>query len=186
MADKKTKILIIDDVPENIYLIKEVLDLDEFETISANSGKEGIRLALNENPGLIICDIMMPELSGYDVMKILRQNPATETIPFVFLSAKTSAAEIREGMNLGADDYLTKPVSGKDLIKTIRTRLAKRDAIDKKFDGLIHSISYALPHELQTPLTSILGFSEILIGDYKSIERNDILDIAKNIINDKA
>lgn len=181
MADKKTKILIIDDIPENIYLLREMLDEDEFETITASSGKEGIRLALNENPGLIICDIMMPELSGYDVMKILRQNPVTETTPFIFLSAKTSAAEIREGMNLGADDYLTKPVSGKDLIKTIRTRLAKRDVIDKKFDGLIHSISYALPHELQTPLTSILGFTEILIEDYKSIERTDILDIAKNI-----
>ena len=181
MTDKKTKILIIDDVQENIYLLQEMLDQKEFKTITANSGKEGIRLALNENPGLIICDIMMPELSGYDVMKILRQNPATQTIPFVFLSAKTSPAEIREGMNLGADDYLTKPVSSKDLIKTIRTRLAKREVIDKKFDGLIHSISYALPHELQTPLTSILGFTEILIGDYKSIERNDILEIAKNI-----
>ncbi len=181
MTDKKTKILIIDDVQDNIYLLQEMLDRKEFETITANSGKEGIRLALNENPGLIICDIMMPELSGYDVMKILRQNPATQTIPFVFLSAKTSPAEIREGMNLGADDYLTKPVSSKDLIKTIRTRLAKREVIDKKFDGLIHSISYALPHELQTPLTSILGFTEILIEDYKSIEHNDILEIAKNI-----
>ena len=181
MADKKTKILIIDDVAENIYLLQEMLDQDEFETITANSGKEGIRLALSENPGLIICDIMMPELSGFDVMKILRQNPATETIPFIFLSAKTSPAEIREGMNLGADDYLTKPVSGKDLIRTIRARLEKRDVIDKKFDGLIHSISYALPHELHTPLTSILGFTQILMEDYKSIERKDILDIAKNI-----
>lgn len=181
MTDKKTKILIIDDVPENIYLLQEMLDQKEFESITAKSGKEGIRLALSENPGLIICDIMMPELSGYDVMKILRQNPVTETIPFVFLSAKISASEIREGMNLGADDYLTKPVSGKDLIKTIRTRLAKKDVIDKRFEGLINSISYALPHELQTPLTSILGYSEILIEDHKSIEREDILDMAKNI-----
>jgi two-component system sensor histidine kinase/response regulator len=148
MSSKKIKILIIDDIPDNIYLLQEMLDENEFETITANSGKEGIRLAIDEKPNLIICDIMMPELSGYDVMKILRQNPVSETIPFIFLSARTSTSEIREGMNLGADDYLTKPVSSKDLIKTIRTRLAKKDLIDKKFDGLIQSISYALPHKL--------------------------------------
>ncbi len=181
MADKKTKILIIDDVPENIYLLQEMLDQKEFETITANNGKEGIRAALNEIPSLIICDIMMPELSGYDVMKILRQNPKTETIPFIFLSAKTTQEEIRQGMDLGADDYLTKPVSSKNLISAIHTRLAKKEAVDKKFEGLIHSISYALPHELQTPLTSILGFAEILIEDHETIEREDILDIAKNI-----
>jgi two-component system, sensor histidine kinase and response regulator len=181
MPQKKIKILIIDDVPENIYLLQEMLDQDEFETITANNGKEGIRLAIDENPNLIICDIMMPELSGYDVMKILRQNPASETIPFIFLSAKNSKSDIREGMNLGADDYLTKPVSSKDLIKTIHTRLAKKNLIDKKFDGLIQGISYALPHELKTPLTGILGFSQILMEDYQTIERSDILEIAGNI-----
>jgi len=181
MSINKTKILIIDDVPENIYLLQEMLDPEEFETFTASNGKEGIRAAMNELPHLIICDIMMPELNGYDVMNILRQNPGTESIPFVFLSAKSTVEEIREGMNLGADDYLTKPVSNKDLMKTIRIRLAKKEKIDKKFEGLIHSISYALPHELQTPLTSILGFSEILIEDYDTITSKDLLEIAKNI-----
>ncbi len=125
MTDKKTKILIIDDVPENIYLLQEMLDQNEFETITANNGKEGIRTALNEMPGLIICDIMMPELSGYDVMKILRQNPKTETIPFIFLSAKTSQEEIRQGMNLGADDYLTKPFGNKELVARVEALLRR-------------------------------------------------------------
>lgn len=183
MPVNKTKILLIDDVPENIYLLQEMLNTEEFETFTASSGKEGIRLAMNESPHLIICDIMMPELSGYDVMNILRQNPGTESIPFVFLSAKSAIDDIREGMNLGADDYLTKPVSNKDLINTIRTRLTKKEKTDKKFEGLIHSISYALPHELQTPLTSILGFSEILIEEYDTIPTKDLLDIATNIGN---
>ncbi|HKI78068.1 MAG TPA: response regulator [Ignavibacteriaceae bacterium] len=178
---KKTKILIIDDIPENIYLLQEMLDTSEFEIITASNGKEGIRSAVNDQPDLIICDIMMPELNGYDVMKIVRNNPHTESIPFVFLSAKNSKEEIRVGMQTGADDYLTKPVSSKDLIATVKTRLAKKGVIDKKFEGLIHSISYSLPHELQTPLTTILGFAEILVSDYKTISSKDVLEIAKNI-----
>jgi CheY-like chemotaxis protein len=144
MADKKTKILIINGVPENICVLQKMLDQNRFEAIATKGGIEGIRLAIDEMPDLVICDIIMPELSGYDVMKILRQNPSSEAIPFIFLSAKTSKVEIREGMNLGADDYHTKPVSGKDLIKTIRTRLAKKDMINKNFNGLIQSVSYAI------------------------------------------
>ena len=119
------KILLIEDdetVRENTA---ELLDLGGYEVITASNGKIGIDSAKKHRPDLIICDIMMPELNGYGVLQILSKNSTLNSIPFIFLSAKTDTLDIRKGMNLGADDYLTKPYDESELFSAIESRLEK-------------------------------------------------------------
>ena len=181
MDRMKKKILLIDDVEENIIVLKERLEKEGYEIISATDGKTGIALANQEIPDLIICDIMMPLLNGYEVMSIMHESTRTNTIPFIFLTAKADPKDFREGMQLGADDYITKPFDSKQLIKAVETRLARKEIFEARTEELKQSISYALPHELQTPLAAIMGFTRLLIEDYNQIERRKILEIAEDI-----
>ena len=120
----KTVLLIEDDIVlrENTT---ELLELSGYTVLYASNGKTGVALAKKELPDIIICDIMMPELDGYSALKILSNNKATKYIPFIFLSAKSERSDVRKGMNLGADDYITKPFTEDDLISAIESRLAK-------------------------------------------------------------
>ncbi|MGI8501040.1 MAG: EAL domain-containing response regulator [Hassallia sp.] len=121
-----TKILVIEDekfVRENLL---ELLEAEDFQTVPAANGRIGLELVTSENPDLILCDMMMPEIDGYGVLATLRQNPVTATIPFIFLTAKSSRSDFRQGMNLGADDYLTKPFTRAELLSAIEGRLNKQ------------------------------------------------------------
>jgi DNA-binding response OmpR family regulator len=120
-----TKILLIEDSPDLRENTSEILALANYEVVSAENGKIGVEMVLKEKPDLIICDIMMPELDGYGVLHILSRKPETVAIPFIFLTAKTEKTDIRKGMELGADDYLTKPFSDTSLLNAIETRLRK-------------------------------------------------------------
>jgi CRP-like cAMP-binding protein len=121
----KKKILLIEDNPEVRENTGEILDLAGYNVVSAPNGKIGVEMAQKESPDLIICDIMMPELDGYGVLHILNKNANTAGIPFIFLTAKTEKTDIRKGMNLGADDYLTKPFDDTDLLNAVEARLRK-------------------------------------------------------------
>lgn len=123
------KILVIEDNDEVRENIAEILELSNYRVITAPNGKVGVATALHENPDLIICDIMMPELDGYGVLHLLNQHTETYGIPFIFLTAKTEKADMRKGMELGADDYITKPFDGIELLKAVETRLKKADAV---------------------------------------------------------
>ena len=121
-----TKILVIEDensVRENIL---DLLEAESFEILAAANGKIGIDLAVSQVPDLILCDLMMPNIDGYEVLKKLNLQAATATIPFVFLTARTAKSDIRKGMNLGADDYLTKPFTRSELLNTVVSRLEKQ------------------------------------------------------------
>lgn len=168
------KILVIEDdinVRENIL---ELLYHEEFNIIEAGNGRLGVQLAREQVPDLIICDVMMPELDGYEVLKALRQYPTTAMIPLIFLTAKSDKTDFRQGMELGADDYIVKPFTRAELLAAIYCRLEKqvtiREATQKRLDNLRSSITLSLPHEMRTPLNGILGFSQILM------EESDILD----------
>ena len=121
------KILIIEDEPRMRKNMATVLKMEGFEVATAANGREGVEAAQREQPALILCDVMMPELDGYGVLAALRADEATARIPFIFLTAKGEKADLRAGMNLGADDYLTKPADIDDLLAAIQTRLARRD-----------------------------------------------------------
>lgn len=120
------KVLIIEDNDDIRESTAEVLDLAGYETFTAKHGKLGVEMALNHLPDVILCDIMMPELDGYGVLYLLNKNQKTANIPFIFITAKTERADMRKGMEMGADDYLTKPFDDIELFKAIESRFKKK------------------------------------------------------------
>lgn len=128
----KNKILVIEDNKQVRENIEEILELSDYDVVGASNGIDGVRAVLSESPDLILCDIMMPELDGFGVLSILEKNPETNHIPFIFLTAKADNKDIREGMNLGADDYLTKPFDHQELLKIIDIRLKKSFGTDTR------------------------------------------------------
>ncbi|MBT1703753.1 response regulator [Chryseosolibacter indicus] len=129
------KILLIEDNTEIRENTTEILALANYNVVIAENGKVGVELAQREKPDLIICDIMMPELDGYGVLHILSKKEETAAIPFIFLTAKTEKTDIRKGMNLGADDYLTKPFDDTDLLNAIEARLKKNLMQQKHYEA---------------------------------------------------
>lgn len=121
----KTRIVIIEDSEDIRENTAELLELSGFEVLKAADGLEGVRLVKAEKPDLIICDIMMPHLDGFGVLQVLGQSPELSRIPFIFLTAKTDRSDLRKGMELGADDFLTKPFQEVELLKAIEIRLKK-------------------------------------------------------------
>ena len=128
-----TKILVIEDEEPVRANILEILEAENFEAAGAENGQIGVDLALQHQPDLIICDIMMPDLDGYEVLTTLRENPATATTPFIFLSAKADRDDLRLGMELGADDYITKPCTCTELLSAIAIRLKKHTTYLKHY-----------------------------------------------------
>jgi len=184
MKSSKT-ILVIEDDPFIRESIQDVLALEGYQIQTAPNGTLGIQLALESLPDLILCDVAMPEMDGYAVLSALQQHPATATTPFIFLTARTTRADLRYGMNLGADDYLVKPCSAIELIEAITTRFERQSAIQSRSETQLKSlrdnISHLLPHELYTPLNGILGFSEVLFRESETIERAEIKEFAESI-----
>ncbi|WP_372918604.1 response regulator, partial [Salegentibacter sp.] len=126
------KILIIEDDKILLENTRELLALENYRVFTAENGREGLETAKRIYPDLIISDILMPVMDGYELLKSLYKNRATRDIPFIFLSAKAEAEDIRVGMNMGADDYLTKPFHEKDLLRAVRTRLNKHETLKRK------------------------------------------------------
>ena len=127
------RLLVIDDHDDIRENIAEILTLAGYEVFTAGNGKRGVETALKENPELVICDIMMPELDGYGVLHLLRKNEATVNTPFIFLTAKTERTDFRKGMEMGADDYITKPFDDIELLNAIEIRLKKYDILHNKY-----------------------------------------------------
>ncbi|MFW6295788.1 MAG: EAL domain-containing protein [Halothece sp.] len=136
------KILLIEDealIRENIV---ELLEPEGFEMLLAENGHQGIQLVQQEIPDLILCDVMMPEIDGYDVLNFVRQFRKTAIVPFIFLTAKVAKADFRQGMELGADDYLTKPFTRSELLAAIRTQIKKKVAIEQQYQQHLNSVIY--------------------------------------------
>ena len=131
------KVLLIEDEYTVRVSIRELLESSGYKVFAASDGIEGVQLAKEITPDIIICDVMMPKLNGFEVFENLRQEPGLSTIPFIFLTAKAEIQDIREGMELGADDYVIKPFKAASLLKVIETRLEKYEAIQqqKQDDG---------------------------------------------------
>jgi DNA-binding NarL/FixJ family response regulator len=128
------KILIIEDEPEMRRNITALLRFYNYEPIAAENGQVGVEAARREKPDLILCDVMMPELNGYGVLQALQTDASLARTPFIFLTAKGEKDDLRSGMNLGADDYLTKPVANADLVRAIEARLRRSERqINREF-----------------------------------------------------
>ena len=135
------KILLIEDNSEVRENTAEILELANFEVWQAENGKLGLELAQAQKPDLIICDIMMPVLDGYGVIHMLSKNPETASIPFIFLTAKSDRSDLRKGMEMGADDYITKPFDDVELLRAIESRLKKSDALKSEYSRNVEGIN---------------------------------------------
>jgi len=118
-------ILLIEDQPDMRENIATILSMEGYEVLQAPDGRQGLALAREDKPDLILCDVMMPEMDGHEVLQSLRQEPSIAGTPFIFLTARGEKQDLREGMNLGADDYLTKPATADDLLGAITARLER-------------------------------------------------------------
>lgn len=135
------KILLIEDNIDVRENTAEILKLANYSVITAENGKIGVELAQKEHPDLIICDIMMPVLDGYGVLHLLAKTPETSAIPFIFLTAKAERSDLRKGMEMGADDYLTKPFDDIELLNAIESRLKKSENVKREFDKNIDGLN---------------------------------------------
>lgn len=179
------KILIIED---NKSLNEELIDwftFEGFEAWSAYNGLTGIEMASQLLPDIILCDIMMPDMNGTEVIEALRKNITTRLIPFIFMTALSGRQNIRTGMDLGADDYITKPFTRIELIKTVSTRLKKAENIIELTDSTarertaqlnytnreLEAFNYSVSHDLHAPLRALNGYANMLTEDY-----SDLLD----------
>lgn len=179
------KILVIEDDDQIRNTIFEMLTYENFEVLEAENGQQGIELAASHRPDLILCDIMMPDLDGYGVLQWIRTHAETQTIPFIFLTAKADKVDIRLAMEQGADDYLTKPFSLSELTGAVSARLKKQVTFtqqsEQKLNELRTNLTRSLPHELLTPLNGILGFADLLQHHSQTMNGDEIEEMASEI-----
>ena len=185
--NSKYKVLIIEDDSIVLNNLGYIFELEEYKVIKATNGIDGLEKAIQELPDIIVCDISMPGMDGYQVLESLKTNPETFSIPFIFLTARVDKADQRMGMKLGADDYITKPFEADDILTAIRTRLLKVEQTKKFFESRIDEIknivSTTLPHELRSPLNSILGFTQIMKSNFRELSDDDMIIMLNNIEN---
>src|SRR6266498_3687031 len=157
-----------------------------FETHEAGDGSAGAELARRLLPDLILCDINMEKMDGYALLETLRRDPATASIPFILMTGMGDAASMRRGMNLGADDYLSKPFSLPQLFSAVEARLKKHQALrenaEQKLTDLRANLSLALPHEMITPLNGIFGLAQVLSTDAESLSPVDVAEFGETIL----
>src|SRR5262245_56974129 len=145
-------ILVVEDQPVMRQKTVTILKMEGFEVLEAANGDEGIRLAQDELPHLILCDIMMPDRDGYEVLQAVRLNRATATTPFIFLTAKGEKRELRAGMNLGADDYLVKPTPRVELLEAVEARFERQRLSDERLKQELAKVTFQPDFSSTAPL----------------------------------
>ncbi|RYY62575.1 MAG: response regulator [Chitinophagaceae bacterium] len=153
-------VLIIEDNAAILENTAEILELAGYKVATADNGKTGVELAIANPPDLIICDIMMPQLDGYGVLHLLRKNASTENVPFIFLTAKTERRDLRKGMEMGADDYITKPFEEIELLNAVEIRLKKNELLKRIYPESAAGISQFVTD------TKAAGLIKYLEGNY--------------------
>src|SRR5215470_2963834 len=152
MSMSEKKILVIEDEAETLENLVLMLEMEGFKPFSAPNGRAGVTVAKKELPDVILCDVSMPELDGYGVLETLRKDAATVAIPFIFLTARGDKKDLRTGMNLGADDYLTKPASAEEVLSAINARL---DRHEEKEQAAMSRVELKPNFDSAKPLESI-------------------------------
>lgn len=165
-------ILVVEDNSALRGQIVQILELEGYRVTEACNGREGLAAALKSQPGLIICDVSMPDIDGYEMLRQLRESEPGSPIPFIFLSARVARNDVRAGMELGADDYLTKPFEIAELLRAVETRLRRHAQAEARAERVVvneHAkMLLMLPNELRTPLHGIMGAAEILKLDLEA------------------
>jgi len=183
--EEKKRILVVDDEISLIEGVRDILELAGYEILTAHNGKEGLALFQSARPDLVVADIMMPVMDGYEFCAQVRQLPYGVQTPFIFLTAKGEKGDIHRGRMLGADDYLTKPFEADDLLVIIKSRLNRAAAIeevtDQEMDRLRNAIVRTLSHEFRTPLTFISGYTELLSESEGNLNTSELELLLKGL-----
>jgi len=179
------RILVIDDEEWLREMVQMALTQRGYEVIEAPNGAVGVDLAGKELPDLVLCDVNMEKLDGYATLSALRNNTATAAIPFILMTGLADNAGMRQGMELGADDYLPKPFTLDGLYGAVEARLKKAQAVQDHAQGALEdlrtNLSMMLPHELRTPLNGILAYGEMLASDPAALTHEEIADMGQTI-----
>jgi CheY-like chemotaxis protein len=184
--EQQTKILVIEDEESIRENIQELLEAKGYHVRAASNGKQGVLEAIDFRPSLIVCDVMMPKMDGFKVLEYVRKTSTIQTTPFIFLTAKVDKQDVRQGMELGADDYLTKPFSSKDLINAIESRLKKNFKVAGEYSKVKHELDTTVfatyYHEFNTPLHGIIGGLNLLINARDSFSDKQIQELLLSIL----
>lgn len=183
---QQTRILVIEDEKNIRENIQELLEAKNYNVRTASNGKQGVLEAIDFRPHLIVCDVMMPKMDGYKVLEYIRKTAIVQNTPFIFLTARVDKSDIRQGMDLGADDYITKPFSSKELIKAIEIRLKRQEKIIGQYEKVKHELDTtvfaAYYHEFNTPLHGILGGLNLLLHARETFSEKQIQDLLGSIL----
>jgi CheY-like chemotaxis protein/anti-sigma regulatory factor (Ser/Thr protein kinase) len=178
------KILIVEDEPDLRETLTDLLEMNGYEVLCAGDGVQGVQLAA-QNPDFILCDVAMPNLDGYGVLAAVKQIPGVRDVPFVFLTARAERAEQREGMALGADDYITKPFRERDILDAIAARTGRHRGMREQVRQLAQQhhreIHAQWSHELLTPLNAVVGCLDLLDLDLETLSAAELRELLATI-----
>ncbi len=179
------KILVIEDAEYLAHGIARILQLEGHTVLVATTGRQGIELAVQERPDLILCDLALPEIDGIGVLQAVRHTEELSSVPFIILTARASQMDARIGLQIGADDYLTKPITGQALLEVINRHLERSTLLQAEYkerlSELERSLSYALPHEFRTALNGILGAATHLQVFADKLTADELRELSEDI-----
>jgi len=179
------RILCIEDDSGMRKSVRLMLEFAGYEMIEADNGMVGVEQALRFLPDLIICDVRMPGMDGFETLEELHKHESTARIPFIFLTGEDPRTQMRKGMNLGASDFILKPIDMDDFIKAVQVRLEetekRKNESQRAIDELSEKITRALPHELRTPMIGILGLAEQLKSHAEELKPREIKELAETL-----
>jgi two-component system, sensor histidine kinase and response regulator len=176
-------ILVVEDEYHIRQNLQQILEFSNYEVFLAENGEEALTIALQEKPDLIVSDVGMPQMDGYQLLEALRTHAVTQLIPVIFLTARADRLDHRQAMNMGADDYITKPFTPEELLSAVESRL-KKSAISvqqhqEELDQFCAQLSRTLPHELNTPLNGIISSIDFLLSRYAYFNQEEIIELLK-------
>jgi len=181
------RILVIDDLPENVFMLQDRLEHEGYKVLTAYNGKSGIEKAQNEVPDLILLDVMMPDINGFEVCKTLVSDSRTSDIPIIFVTAKTDPEDIKEGLDAGAYDYIKKPINKIELLARVKSELKLSDAnrllLEVEKRNTFFAIVVTANHKIKQPLTLISLSSAAIKRELKKeeISKDTVLEKIKYI-----
>ena len=182
---KNCKILIVDDIAQNIQILQHILKIKDYQISFSMNGKQALEMVKTTTYDLILLDIMMPEMSGFDVCNALKNDDATKDLPIIFISAQNDIDSIVKGFKLGAVDYITKPFNSSELLARVKTHLELKHAREalQELNATKDKFFSIIAHDLRNPFNSIIGFSSLLLSNYDLYDKERVIKFIQRIHN---